>query len=137
MASTAPTNSTLIGIYQGGVLVGELTDASFEISHSPRDVTSKDSAGWTARLEGLRDASSTYTAWFDESTSQNFKDSFAIIGTRASVEIKWGSSVSGDTYYQMTGWITSLGLSSPGSEDTASYSCSFSSDGAVTEGTVV
>ena len=137
MASTNITNSTLVGLYIGGTLVAHLTDASMEIGHSPRDITSKDSAGWAESLEGLRNSTLSCTAWLNEAAAQNAEDIFALISTRATASVKWGSSVSGDLAYTVTAWVTSLSLNSPSQEDNVSYSISLQGTGSVAEAAVV
>ena len=45
MATTGIINGTDFGIYIGGTKVASATSASISLSMSPRDATSKDSAG--------------------------------------------------------------------------------------------
>lgn len=140
MATTKQINTTILGIYTGttpGVKITYQNDASLSISHSPRDITTKDSAGWAEALEGLRswEMSCSGQLAFD-ATSGTGAIYTANIATRALVTIYFTTNVPGDKVYSGTAWVTQIELASPGQEETATYSLSFQGTAAITLGTV-
>ena len=133
MATVGVLNSTKVGIYVGGVLVGHLTDASISMTHDPRETTSKDSQGWKEFLEGIRGATISGTAWYTVDHPQGADDLFALLNSRQQATIKIASSEVGDRAYEINGYITNLNINSPGAEQNVSYDFSFVATGAVTE----
>lgn len=141
MATTGKINTTLLAIYTGsgtGTKITHQNDCSLTISHSPRDVTTKDSAGWAESLEGLRSwemSASGLLSW----DAANAPDDFFTtnIATRATVTVLFTTNTSGDIVYSGTAWVTSIEQSSPGQEETATWSISLQGTAAITKATVV
>lgn len=135
MATTGVINSTIYAIYVLDTTykkIAHMNDASFSFSHEPRDITTKDSAGYRELLEGLRSwsmSSSNLTA-FDATYGVDDLRTAAL--ARTQVTLRWMTNVSGDNYVQGTAYITSLEENSPGAEDNASFSVSFEGTGAPT-----
>lgn len=135
MPTTGVINSTVLGVYvldSTYKIIGHMTDASFSFSHEPRDITTKDSAGYRALLEGLRSwtmSSSNLTA-FDATYGIDSLRTAAL--ARTQLTLRWGTQVSGDDYIQGTAYISSLEESSPGAEDNATFSVTFEGTGTPT-----
>ena len=79
-------------------------------------------------------------AWVDttpaeltNSADDILKSYIGVSGTRSSVVIRFGTdgSATGDTFYEGTAWLTAFSVSAP-TEDTATYSLSFTGTGALT-----
>ena len=136
MPTTGVINSTLLKVYVGGTAVTLATDASISITHSPRDITNKDSAGWTELLEGLRGATISTGAMMAYDSAFAVDDLYAMVSGRTTAVVMFSTEVTGDTFYSGNAYITSLEQNSPGAEDNATYSASFQLTGAITEGTV-
>jgi TP901-1 family phage major tail protein len=139
-APTGVLNGTEIKIYVAGTLVAYATTGSININHSLREITSKDSGGWKEQMEGLRDWSIDLEgmyAWTDSAGASvnNADDLFAsYIATRTSFTIVWGTTDvdAGDTKYSGTAYLGSISMSGA-TEDSATYSASFSGSGAITQ----
>lgn len=145
MATTGVMNGTKLRLYAdqaGGstfTVIGNSTDVTFNTSHSPRETTNQDSAGFASFLEGKRsftidfnslhseDGTNDHAAWFATCISQSL---------RALVAFKVASTTSGDTTFTGTGYLTALNLNSGGPEANATFSGSIQVTGQVTVGTV-
>ena len=131
-------NGTEIKIYTAGTLVAFATSGSININHSLREITNKESAGWKEQMEGLRDWSIDLEgmyAWSDAAAAAitGADELFSsYINTRASFTIKWGASSAGgeNKDYEGTAWLTSISMSGA-TEDSATYSASFSGSAAI------
>lgn len=140
MATTGKINTTLLAIYTGagpGTKITHQNDASLTISHSPRDVTTKDSAGWAEFLEGLRswEMSASGLLAFDAASAPD--DFFTSnIATRDAVTIYFTTNVTGDIVFSGSGYVSQLELASPGQEETATWSLSVQGTAVLTKGTV-
>ena len=134
-------NGTDIRVYDGAnILIAYAQNGSININHSTREITNKESAGWSEQLEGLRDWSVDVDgayAWTNAAGSaltNGFEDVItSYIITRTALTVKFGNSAgaTGDTLYSGTAYVTS-GSISGGTEDTATYSMSLVGTGALT-----
>ena len=139
-APTGVLNGTEIKIYVAGTLVAYATTGSININHSLREITSKDSGAWKEQMEGLRDWSIDLEgmyAWTDPAGGSitNADDLYSsYINTRTSFTITWGTTdaEAGDTKYEGTAYLTTVSMSGA-TEDSATYSASFSGSGAITQ----
>jgi len=136
MATTGIVNGNDLVVYIGSDVIAHSTSHSLSISHDARDATTKDSGGWTDRLEGLRswEASGEGLVAFDG--TYDTTDLFALITNRTKVTIKFSTEVTGDTYWTGSAYLTSLDMDSP-TEDSVSMSFTFSGTGALTSATVL
>ena len=108
---------------------------------STRDISNKESNAWAEAMEGARNwdvsVDGAY-AWQDTGGSAlaNGADDLlnTYILTRSSVVIKFGSVVAttGNIFYKGTAWLTAFSVSAP-TEDTATYSLSFTGTGELTQ----
>ena len=132
MATTGILNGTALLLYVGGTAVAHCTSHTLSVSMSTRDATTKDSAGWSAALEGLRswEASGEGLVAFD--AAYGYSDLFALITSRAAVTIKLSTEETGDKYLSGSARLTSL-EESAGTEESVTFSFSFEGTGALTE----
>ena len=136
MATSGIINGTNLAVYIGSDVIAHATSHSLSITHDARDATTKDSSGWTDRLEGLRswEISGEGLVAFDGTV--DIDDIFtSYIVTRTAVTVKFSTEVSGDVYWTGSAYLTGIDLDSP-VEDNVSYSYTFSGTGALTKATV-
>lgn len=132
MATTNILNSTNGVILIEGVVVADLTGATLTITHSPRNVTNKDSAGWRELLEGLREWSASVNAMYVPNAS--WATLFAAYKDRTQVTVRFASTAAGDDYYEGEAYFASGTLDSPAQEDNVVFDISFEGTGVLTEG---
>lgn len=135
MATTSVINSTALKVYVDGTAVAHCNDASLSFSHSPRDITTKDSGGYRQLLEGLRSATMSGSALFAYDSAYGDEELYALLVGRSECVVRLDTGVSGDRYYSCSARITQLDINSPGAEDNAGLSFTFESSGAFTSGT--
>jgi len=137
MPTTGQINTTLLAVYVGATKITYSQGASLSIEHSVRDITTKDSGGWSESLEGLRSWSISANGLmaFDATEGTDELDDLAL--DRTSVTIMFSTEVTGDTRYTGSAYMTSISLDSPGQEETATFSCEFVGTGALTAELVV
>lgn len=135
MASTGINNGTLFTIFIDGVAITHSTNHSMSLSQGLRDSSSKDSGGWKDNLPAQRSWTASGEAFFAEDSTTGFTDIFATINSRAAINFKWRTGVTGDIYYAGTAYITELSQEAP-LEDNQSFSYSMEGSGAMTEHTL-
>ena len=139
---TTAINGTDITVYDSsGVLVAYAQSGTLNVNHSTRDISNKESSGWAEAMEGQRNwdisVDGAY-AWEDVSGTAltNGADDLlnSYIITRSSFVIRFGNTdgTVDNVYYEGTCWLTSFSVSAP-TEDTATYSLSFTGTGALTQ----
>ena len=133
-------NGTDIKVYDAttNILVAFAQNGTLNFSMDARDITNKESGGFSESLEGLRswsvDLDGAY-AWtnasgvaltngMDDIFNQYLLDAGA--NTREAFTIRFGNTggATGDTYYQGSVFLTSISVAA-GTEDTATYNMSF------------
>ena len=148
MATSGVVNGTKVRIYVdlsafGGstyVALGTSLDATYNISHSPRETTNQDSGGWASFLEGKRSGTIDFNALYAEDSAQNFEDWFAAVLSntiRGGCGVKFGTSTTGDAIYTSSGYITSISYASGGVEANATFSGSIQLSGLPTKAVVL
>jgi predicted secreted protein len=125
-------NSTNGVILIEGTVVAELTGASLSITHSPRNVTNKGSAGWRELLEGLREWNGSVNAMYIPNGA--WVTLFAAYNSRTQVTLRFASTEVGDDYYEGEAYFGSGTLDSPAQEDNVVFDVSFEGTGVLTEG---
>jgi TP901-1 family phage major tail protein len=129
-------NGTLQIIKMDGTQMAELTNVTCSLSQETFDVTSKESAGWTEILPGVRSATFSAEGIADfQATNKDLADVFAAFTGRTVVAIEWTNGVTGDKKLTCNAYITSCEISA-NMEDTVTYSIEFQSTGAVTSATI-
>jgi len=135
MPTTNVINSTLVAVYVLDTTykkIAHMNDASFSLSMEPRDITTKDSAGYRALLEGLRSWSMSSSNLFAFDAGYGVEELRALLVARTPITLRWATQVSGDQYVQGSAYLTSVEENSPGAEDNVSFSVTFEGTGAVT-----
>ena len=126
MATTSVINSTLMNIYVLDTTykkINHSTDASIEVTHSPRDITTKDSGGWRALLEGLRSWTASGSCLFAGDATYGVEELWTALSNRTTVTIRFMTNVVGDTKFQGVGYVSNVSISSADAEGnvTASF----------------
>jgi len=124
-------------IYVNAAKVAHSTNASFEMSMSTRDTTSKDNSAYETRAEGLLSWSGSGDFYFAEDATEGYEDLWDDMNGRSSVTFLYSNANSGDIEYSGTAWITSLSRSGGTDNDNESFSASFEGTGSVTKSTIV
>ncbi len=135
-ASTGINRGGLSALYEGGVKITHLTNASFSIDLGVRDATSKDSSVWIDNLAGLGSWSMDGEAWFAENATEGYEELFDLMIARTAVTIKYSSAVADDIEYSGTGYITGLVRSSALDSDNESYTVTVTGTGALAKATI-
>lgn len=130
-------NGTLTVLQMDGTTpLAELTNVTMSLSQETFDVSSKESAGWSEILPGIRSATFTAEGIADfQASNKDLADVFTAYTNRASVAIIWTNGVTGDKKVSCTAYITSCEVNAP-MEDTVTYSIEFQSTGALTVATI-
>jgi hypothetical protein len=132
--TTGIINGTDLKVFIEGLPVAHSTSCELSLTHSPRESTTKDSGGDTARLPGKRDWSlscdSLYAEVYDDEEKTGFLELVAAIkaGTKLALEFK--TDVVGDQIYSGNAYLTDLNINA-GTEENASYTASFAGTGAI------
>lgn len=142
MATTNVINTTLLkfqGGVSGGTVVARQNDVTFSVNMEPRDITTKDSAGWRDLLEGLRSYEISIAGLLAYDDSLSVYTSATGIDTvlRARTSQTWilGTGVSGDVKLSGAGYWTSLEVGSPDAESNCTYSATLQGSGQYYVGT--
>lgn len=144
MATTNVVNTTLFTFRSstgggGGTAYGHQNDVTFSVNHEPRDITTKDSAGWRELLEGLRSYEVSFAGLIAfDATLGVFTSSTGIEAVlRARTAQTWilGTGVSGDPKLSGSGYFTSLEIGSPDQESNLTFSCTLQGTGQYYVGT--
>jgi TP901-1 family phage major tail protein len=130
MATTSVVNGTAIGIYIAGTKVAQATSGSISITHSPRDITSKDSSGWAESLEGLREWSIEGEGMFAFDATYGYVDLEGVLTARAAVTVRFSTESSTDEYHEGSAIMVDLSADSS-TEESVTYSFSFQGTGAL------
>jgi predicted secreted protein len=132
MATTGILNGTDLVVQVGGTAITHATSASINFNMETREATTKDSAGYTEVLSGLRSVTIDVEAMTALDATYGFEDLYSVWENRTELTLKFGTTETGDQTYQVNGYMTSLAVSS-GVEDSSTFSASFQCTGTVTE----
>ena len=107
MPTSGELNGSLLGIYIGSTKIGYSTGDSMSVSREVREVTSKDSSGWTKNKtgKGSFSFSGDYIVALDQSDYGIEEIVDAIIGGNE-VTVKYSTEVTGDTFWTGNGHFT-------------------------------
>lgn len=137
MATTGIINGTLLRIYKGGTAIGGATSCTFSLSMEVREVLTKDSpgSGWVENYPGRKSGTLSTDALMSYDTANvSFPDLFTDFDNRTPLVLRFTTNVSGDTYWEGTGYLTSLEANTP-VEDNSSFTAEFTVSGAISTGT--
>lgn len=131
MATSGVMNGTLLGVYVGSTLVAHATEGSISLSMDTRDISSKDSAGARALLEGMKSGSISMSALYAEDSAYGADELYTAMAARTPLAVKFSTEVTGDHFWSASAYLTSLEVSA-GTEDNVTYSASFELTGTIT-----
>lgn len=137
MATSGIVNGTDLRIYMGGVAIGHATTCSLDMTRETRETLTKDApgGGWATAEVGRKSATLSTDGMFSYDTSnKKFSDLFTAFDNGTLLLLRFTTDETGDTYWQGSGYITSLNLSAP-VEDNTTYSATFTVNGAIVTGT--
>jgi len=137
MATSGIVNGTDLRIYMGGVAIGHATTCSLDLTRETRETLTKDApgGGWATAEVGRKSATLSTDGMFSYDTSnKKFSDLFTAFDNGTLLLLRFTTDENGDTYWQGSGYITSLNLSAP-VEDNTTYSATFTVNGAIVTGT--
>jgi len=141
-------NGTDLKVYDSStnILIAFAQSASITINMDTRDISNKESGGFAESLEGQRNfevsvdgayawtnaAGSALTNGSDDLVLKYMLDAGS--NTREAFTLRRGNTAgaTGDTYYQGSAFLTSFSATG-GTEDTATYSMTFTGTGAITQ----
>lgn len=127
-ASSGVINGNTIGLYSGTDLISHGRSNDFSIEMSPIDITTKDSAGATEIMPGLRSNSFNAEFLFDNDSTVGYEEIFDgwLAGTVFTVVDQSGTT--GDTKYTSSAYVTNAVKSAP-QNDVVSVTVSFQATG--------
>lgn len=134
MATTGVVNASDIKIYTGSspVKICEITSATLSLTHSARETTSFDSAGWTTRAKGKKDWEMSGNSNFKFDATNGFSELFALYLSGASVLLTWKTADAQDAVYSGNAIITQL-QATGSTEENETISFTFAGNGAIAE----
>ena len=133
MAQTVgPVNGADLLVYVGGSLIAHATSCSLDLSMATRDISTKSSAGWSAKGAGQRNWSVSGDGLYAFDATYGFSELMALITNRTSVTLKVATVDPLNDRYTGTAFLTSLSMSAP-NEDNTTYSFTFEGSGALTD----
>ena len=131
MATSGVMNGTLLGVYVGSTLIAHATEGSISLSMDTRDISSKDSAGTRALLEGMKSGSISMSALYAEDAAYGADELYTAMAARTPLAVKFSTEVTGDHFWSASAYLTSLEVSA-GTEDNVSFSATFELTGTIT-----
>jgi predicted secreted protein len=137
MATSGIVNGTDLRIYMGGVAIGHATTCSLDLTRETRETLTKDApgGGWATAEVGRKSATLSTDGMFSyDTTNKKFSDLFTAFDNGTLLLLRFTTDETSDTYWEGSGYITSLNLSAP-VEDNTTYSATFTVNGAITSGT--
>jgi predicted secreted protein len=108
MATSGVFNGTNLLVKVGGTVIGHTTSCTLSISHDIADATTKDSAGWSEGISGLRSGEISFDGLVDYADANSVIDLIDLVSTRAKVTCVFGTAATGDTIYTAQGFIASI-----------------------------
>lgn len=141
MATSGIINGTLLRIYKDGTAIAYATSCTLSITRDIREALTKDSPGngwrevYVGRKSGTLSTEGLYSGAGDGTANEQPADLFDDLDAGTPLVLKFSTEVSGDDYYQASGYCTSLEFTGP-VEDNSTYSASFELHGAITKSLV-
>lgn len=130
MATTGTFNGTNLLLKVEGTTVGHTTSCTLSISHDLPEATTKDSAGWTEVISGVRGGEISFDGLVDYSDDANAIELVDYVIARTIVTCVFGTAASGDAIYTAEGYISSIEQTAD-MESPVSYSGSITLTGAI------
>ena len=108
MATAGVFNGTNLVLKVGGTVVGHTTSCTLSVNLDVADATTKDSAGWSEGIAGLKSGEISFDGLVDYSDSNNAEELLDLLIARTKVTTIFGTVASGDSIYTSSGFISSL-----------------------------
>ena len=124
------------GLDAGQEPIAYSTSASISFSADLRDVTTKDSLGWSQSLGGLKSFELSTDALVDFDADLDFQEFWNDYKDLTEVTVRFAERATGgssERYWQGNAYVTSLSMDA-GVEENATYSVSFTGTGEATTG---
>jgi predicted secreted protein len=134
MATTGVVSASDIFIYTGdGVTkIAEITSATLNLTHTPRQIKSNDTGDWVKRAAGEKDWEMSGNSLFRFDATHGFSELFAMFLSGAAVKVTFKTADAADAVYSGNAVITQLqATGSTGENET--YSFTFAADGELSE----
>lgn len=128
-------NASKLKILVGVVAINNLNECELTVDGETIDVTTKDSAGWAEFLPGLKNWTMTGSGVLDFAATEGPDEIYDDLVNGAIANVKFSTSVSGDSQFSGQGIYTNLGISAP-QEDKVSFSFSIQGTGPLTRSTI-
>lgn len=128
-----------MSIYTGtapGTVVTCQTNASIKTSTNMFSATCKSSGSWAQNLPGVRSWSASIEGLLAFDATNGFSQLWAAWVAGTAVAVIFGTGVTGDKKYSGSTYISSLELTSSGSDEPVTFSAEFTGDGAIAEATI-
>ena len=108
MATSGVFNGTNLVIKVEGTVVGHTTSCTLSVNMDVADATTKDSAGWSEGIAGLKSGEISFDGLVDYSDANNAEQLLDYLIARTQVTCVFGTATSGDSIYTAEGYISSL-----------------------------
>jgi predicted secreted protein len=108
MATSGVFNGTNLVIKVEGTVVGHTTSCTLSVNMDVADATTKDSAGWSEGIAGLKSGEISFDGLVDYSDANNAEQLLDYLIARTQVTCVFGTVASGDSIYTAEGYISSL-----------------------------
>lgn len=135
MATAGFLNGRNLRVYVNGNAVADATSHDIDISQSPRDVTTKDSAGYKEVLAGLKEWGVSGDGLVALNATYGTTDLVTLLLAGTEATVRFTTNATGDAYWTGAVYVESVSLSSP-NEDTPTYTFSLVGTGAITQPTL-
>jgi TP901-1 family phage major tail protein len=124
MATTGIINGSTFLVYVEDVAIAHATSHSLSVTMATRNATTKDNAGWSIKLAGVREWSVTGEGLIALDATYGVSELFTVMTNRTVCTVKFSTEVSGDEFWGGEAVLTSLQLDAP-MEDNGTYSFTF------------
>jgi predicted secreted protein len=108
MATSGVFNGTNLVIKVEGTVVGHTTSCTLSVNMDVADATTKDSAGWSEGIAGLKSGEISFDGLVDYSDANNAEQLLDYLIARTQVTCVFGTATTGDSIYTAEGYISSL-----------------------------
>ena len=108
MATSGVFNGTNLLVKVEGTVVGHTTSCTLSVNMDVADATTKDSAGWSEGIAGLKSGEISFDGLVDYSDANNAEQLLDYLIARTQVTCVFGTATSGDSIYTAEGYISSL-----------------------------
>lgn len=127
-------NGDILVLKIDGTQVGALLSNGFNLAADMIEATNKDSAGAKEYVSGEYGWGMSYESLYDPDATEGLSEAVGYIKAGTSLDVYWGDTTSGGTYFNGSALMASVDVSGPKNE-MGSYSGEIQGTGEVNEGT--